>query len=75
VSIIRIAGAVLALVIAGRMMFVGVRDGMARRRVVSRWIYDKRELTGAAAIWYGAIISFVGAVVAAGALWILLRSP
>jgi hypothetical protein len=53
-------------------MIFGVRDGMIRGRIRSRWHRDGRELSGNAALWYGAITSIVGAMVVAAALWLIL---
>ncbi len=60
------------LFIGGRAMIVGVRDGMIRGRIRSRWPGDGRELSGNSALWYGAITSIVGAIVVAAALWVIL---
>jgi hypothetical protein len=74
-STVRLAFVVVLLAIGVRAMFIGMRDGMARRRIRSRWPRERRELTGGAAIWYGAMTSIMGAVLAAAALWLLLAQP
>jgi hypothetical protein len=71
-SVLQLAFAILLLFIGCRTSVIGLRDGVVRRRIRSRWYRDQREITGDSAFWYGATISLVGCGVAALAIWFAL---
>jgi hypothetical protein len=60
-------------VVGAYTFFIGVRDGLVRRRISSHVHRDGRELRGTAALLHGAATTAVGVVIAATAIWIGLE--
>jgi hypothetical protein len=67
---LRLVFAVLLFLVGCRTIVIGIRDGMVRSRIRSRWYRDRREMTGNTAFWYGATTSLVGCAVIALAIWL-----
>jgi hypothetical protein len=65
--------AIFVLLIGCHTVWVGLRDGVMRQRIRSRWHRDERELTGSAAIWSGASVAFLGALVIGLGLWMAIK--
>ena len=63
----------MVLLIGAHTILVGVRDGMVRGRIRSRWHRDRRELTGNSAVWAGASTTSVGVAVLGLGVWLAVR--
>ncbi len=72
--VFRLGFALLVFLIGCHSTLVGIRDGVVRGRIRSRWHRDRRELRGIAALWAGTITAITGVLVIALAIWQVVRA-